>query len=73
MAGANCGGRTSARRLVGIMGADNVAVIDLANGTVQRRVHTGKGAHVIFVPHDGKVIDATNRFHGSVVAFDPIR
>ena len=56
--------------LVGIMGADYVAVVDPANGVVQRRIHTAKGAHVLFVPHDGKVIYATNRVDGSVVVLD---
>lgn len=57
--------------LVGIMGADYVAVVDPSNGGVQRRVHTGKGAHVLFIPHDGKVIYVSNRVDGSVVVLDP--
>jgi len=38
---------------------------------VQRRVHTAKGAHVLFVPHDGKVIYVSNRVDGSIVVLDP--
>lgn len=56
--------------LVGIMGADYIAMVDPANGAVQRRIHTAKGAHVLFVPNDGKVIYATNRVDGSVVVLD---
>lgn len=59
------------RLLVGIMGADFVAVIDPADGRVERRVHTAKGAHVLFVPPDGRVIYVTNRVDGSVVVLDP--
>jgi DNA-binding beta-propeller fold protein YncE len=29
------------------------------------------GAHVLFVPHDGKVIYVTNRVDGAIVALDP--
>lgn len=57
--------------LVGVMGADYVAVVDPATGRVERRVQTAKGAHVLFVPHDGKVIYVTNRVDGSVVVLDP--
>ncbi len=57
--------------LVGVMGADYVAVVDPATGRVERRVHTGKGAHVLFVPHDGAAIYVTNRVDGSIVGLDP--
>ena len=57
--------------LVGIMGADYVAVVDPATGRMERRVQTAKGAHVLFVPPDGKVIYVTNRVDGSVVVLDP--
>ncbi len=57
--------------LVGIMGADYVAVVDPATGRVERRVQTAKGAHVLFVPPDGKVIYVTNRVDGSIVVLNP--
>lgn len=53
------------------MGPNYVAVVDPANGTVHRRVHTAMGAHVLFVPYEGKVIYATNRVDGRVVVLDP--
>lgn len=56
--------------LVGIMGADYVAVIDPTDGRVERRVQTGRGAHVLFVPPDQKVIYVTNRVDGSVTVLD---
>ena len=61
----------SGKLLVGIMGADYVAVVDPATGHVERRVQTAKGAHVLFVPPDGKVIYVTNRVDGSIVVLDP--
>lgn len=57
--------------LVGIMGSDYVAVVDPADGRVERKIHTGKGAHVLFVPHDRSVIYVSNRVDGSVTVLDP--
>ena len=57
--------------LVGIMGADYVAVVDPKDGRVTRQVKTGKGAHVLFVPSDRKVLYVTNRVDGSVTVLDP--
>jgi len=56
--------------LVGVMGADYVAVIDPATGRVERRIKTAKGAHVMFVSHDGKLIYVSNRVDGSIVVLD---
>ena len=56
--------------LVGIMGADYVAVIDPSDGHVERRIQTGRGAHVLFVPPDGKVVYVINRVDGSVTVLD---
>lgn len=42
-----------------------------ADRRVERRIHTAKGAQVLFVPPDGKVIYVTNRVNGSVVVLDP--
>lgn len=57
--------------LVGIMGADYVAIVNPVDGHVERRIKTAKGAHVLFVPPDSKVIYVTNRVDGSVVVLDP--
>jgi YVTN family beta-propeller protein len=57
--------------LVGIMGGDGVAVVDPVDGHVVRRIHTGPGAHVLFVPPDRKVVYVTDRVDGSIVALDP--
>ena len=59
------------RLLVGIMGADYVAVVEPADGRVERKVRTGRGAHVMFVPHDGKFIYVSNRVDGTISVLDP--
>ena len=57
--------------LVGIMGADYVAVVDPATGTVERRVQTAKGAHNLFVSPDGRTLYVCNRVDGSISLLDP--
>ena len=57
--------------LVGIMGSDYVAVIDPADGRLKRKIQTGRGAHVIFVPADRKVIYVSNRVEGTISVLDP--
>lgn len=57
--------------LVGIMGEAHIAVVDPVDGHVERVVPTGRGAHVLFVPPDGKEIYATNRVDGTITVLDP--
>ncbi len=57
--------------LVGIMGADYVAVVDPATGAVERRVTTGRGAHNLFVSPDGRTLYVCNRVDGSISVLDP--
>ena len=57
--------------LVGIMGADYVAVVDPASGAVERKVETGKGAHNLFVSPDGRTLYVCNRVDGSISLLDP--
>lgn len=56
--------------LVGIMGADYVAVVDPADGSVTGRIHTGRGAHVLFLSHDRRTIYVSNRVDSVLVALD---
>jgi DNA-binding beta-propeller fold protein YncE len=56
--------------LVADMGNDDIAVVDAADGRVLRRVHTGKGAHQIFLAPDGKSIFVTNRVDSTSVQLD---
>lgn len=58
------------RVLVANMGSDNVAVVDPADGHVERRIRTGKGAHQLFLSPDQKLIYVNNRIAGTVVALD---
>lgn len=57
--------------LVANMGEDNVAVVDPADGRVERRIVTGKGAHNIFVGPDGKAIYVADRVDGTIAVLDP--
>jgi YVTN family beta-propeller protein len=58
--------------LVGIMGEAHFAVVDPADGHVERTIPTGRGAHTMFVTHDGKLIYATNRIDGTLTVIDPV-
>lgn len=56
--------------LVGIMGEDYVAVVNPANGQVEQKIQTAKGAHNIFFSPDRSRLYVTNRVAGEVVALD---
>jgi YVTN family beta-propeller protein len=58
--------------LVGIMGEAHIAVVDPVDGHVERTIPTGRGAHTLFVTHDGKLIYATNRVDGTLTVIDPV-
>lgn len=62
----------SGKLLVGIMGADYVAVVNPADGVVERQIHTAKGAHNLFVSPDGKTLYVCNRVDGSISLLDPV-
>jgi DNA-binding beta-propeller fold protein YncE len=57
--------------LVGIMGEDNVAVVDPTTGHVERRIITGRGAHNLFLSPDGRVLYVCNRVDGTISLLDP--
>ncbi len=56
--------------LVADMGADDIAVVDPADGKVQRRVRVGRGAHQMFLSPDGRVIWVNARVEGTTTALD---
>lgn len=58
------------RVLVAIMGSDEVAVADPADGRVVKRIRTGRGAHQLFRSPDGKLIYVNNRIDGTAVVLD---
>jgi len=56
--------------LVADMGTDYVAVVDPADGHVTGRIHTGKGAHNLFIAPDRKIIWVNNRAGGTTTSLD---
>jgi YVTN family beta-propeller protein len=58
--------------LVGVMGEAHIAVVDPADGHVERKIPTGKGAHTMFITHDGRTMYATNRVDGTLSVIDPV-
>ncbi len=58
------------RVLVALMNDEGFVVVDPATGRVERRVHTGAGAHQLFLSPDKKVLWVNNRVAGTTVALD---
>ena len=56
--------------LVANMGSDHFAVVDPVDGRVEQRIHTGRGAHQLFLSPDGKTLWVNNRVDGTTVALD---
>ena len=58
--------------LVANMGSDHFAVVDPADGHVERRIRTGRGSHQLFLSPDKKTLWVNNRVDGTTVALDPV-
>lgn len=59
------------RLLIGIMGSDNIAVVDPETRAVERRIVVGRGAHALFVaPNDGPIY-VTSRVDSRITVLDP--
>ncbi len=56
--------------LVANMGSDHFAVVDPVDGRVEQRIHTGRGAHQLFLSPDHKTLWVNNRVDGTTVALD---
>ena len=56
--------------LVADMGTDYVAVVNPADGTTERKIVTGRGAHQVFASPDGKLLYVNNRVDGTTTALD---
>jgi DNA-binding beta-propeller fold protein YncE len=56
--------------LVADMGADYVAEVDPVDGSVIRRITTGRGAHQLFLSPDQRIVWVNNRVAGTTVALD---
>ena len=57
--------------LVADMGTDYVAQVDPADGKVVAQIHTGKGAHNLFLSPDRKILWVNNRAGGTTASLDP--
>jgi DNA-binding beta-propeller fold protein YncE len=56
--------------LVADMGTDYVAEVDPGDGRVTGRIHTGRGAHNLFLSPDRKIIWVNNRVGGTTTSVD---
>jgi DNA-binding beta-propeller fold protein YncE len=56
--------------VVGLTGSDHAAIVDPANGAVERRVTTGRGAHAVYPSPDGRLVYITNRVDSGLTALD---
>jgi len=57
--------------LVTNMGGDDMAVVNPADGRVEKRLKIGRGTHQVFAAPDGKVLYVNSRLDGSVTALNP--
>ncbi len=58
------------RILVGVMGTDYVAVVDPADGHVERRLHMAPGPHNLFASPSRKLLFVTCRVSGTIEQLD---
>jgi DNA-binding beta-propeller fold protein YncE len=58
------------RLLVGVMGSDHIAVVNPADGKVERIIFTGRGAHTVFASPDGRTLYALSRFDSRITVLD---
>jgi YVTN family beta-propeller protein len=56
--------------LVANMGSDDVAVVNPADGRVERRIKVGRGTHQIVAAPDGKLVWVNSRVDGAATALD---
>ncbi|WP_043833677.1 YncE family protein [Muricoccus aerilatus] len=58
--------------LVGVMGADFVAVVDPEGRRVERQIKVGRGAHALFPSPGGGPVYVTSRVDSRITALDPV-
>ena len=58
--------------LVADMGEDSLAMVDPVDGSVGRRIVTGKGAHNLFLSPDQRIVWVNNRVGGTTVSLDAV-
>ena len=52
------------------MGSDHIVEVDPRDGSLIRRVQTGRGAHNFVLSPDGKTLYVSNRVAGTISALD---
>jgi DNA-binding beta-propeller fold protein YncE len=62
--------RKSGTVLVAAMGSDYIAEINPTDGSMIRRIQTGRGAHNFQIAPDGKFLYVSNRVAGSIAILD---
>ncbi|WP_241671179.1 YVTN family beta-propeller repeat protein [Dankookia rubra] len=58
------------RLLVGVMGSDHVAVVNPADGKVERTIFAGRGAHTVFPSPDRKLLYVNSRVDSRITVLD---
>ncbi|RAI58475.1 YncE family protein [Roseicella frigidaeris] len=58
------------RLLVGIMGSDHIAVVNPADGKVERTIYAGRGAHTVFPSPDRKLLYVNSRVDSRITVLD---
>ena len=56
--------------LVGIMGSDHVAVVNPADGKVERTIYAGRGAHTVFLSPDRRLLYVNSRVDSRITVLD---
>ncbi|MFZ4408600.1 MAG: YncE family protein [Paracraurococcus sp.] len=56
--------------LVGIMGSDHVAVVNPADGKVERTIFAGRGAHTVFLSPDRRSLYVNSRVDSRITVLD---
>lgn len=62
---------SSGHVLVALTGADYIDEVDPHDGSVLRRIRTGRGAHNFQISRDGKTLFVSNRLAGTITLLDP--
>lgn len=53
------------------MGSDHIVEVNPADGSIMRRIRTGRGAHNFLLTPDGKTLYVSNRVAGTISILNP--
>jgi DNA-binding beta-propeller fold protein YncE len=59
------------RLLVGVMGSDYLAVVNPADGRVERSIPIARGVHTVFPAPDGRALYVNSRVESRITVLDP--